>query len=263
MRWCLLITFSNPLSQSYRLVLAEPKTRRVFAERCQLRWRPPQISIPPWSRAADEIQALIEQQWGFEAVVLDLLEEEPGREAIAIAEFRGGSTSRTFARVGSWVNFREVSKSEIHGADRHIVETLLRDGTTGRGVFSRFGWVEDALDWFSREAGIDRAQVTGDVRQFNAAADCALLRFETRVGPPIWFKAGGNPSSSEYRVTRVLAQLFPDSLPAVIATREDWKAWAMEDAGARLGSVCSPGAFGKTVSRLASRAYGDLPWKLE
>ena len=251
MRWCHLITFPNPLSHSYRLILAEPKTRRVFAERCQLRWRPPQISIPRWSRAADEIQALIEQRWGFEAVVLDLLEEEPGREAIAIAEFRGGSTSRTFPRVGSWVNFLEVSKNAIDGTGRHTVERLLSDGTTGRGVFSRFGWVEDALDWISREAGIDSAQFTDDGRQFNVAADSALVRFGRGSDAPIWFKAAGDRSNSEYRVTRTLTRLFPDFLPSVIATREDWKAWAMEDSGAPLSSVRSPAAFGKAVSRLA------------
>jgi hypothetical protein len=63
----------------YRLILAEPTLRRVFAERRRLRWRLPRISIPRWSRAADEIQALVEQQCGIKVVVIDLLEEEPRR----------------------------------------------------------------------------------------------------------------------------------------------------------------------------------------
>ena len=260
MRWCLLITFPNPLSHSYRLVLAEPKTRRVFAERSRLRWRLPRISIPRWSRAAEHVQAVVGEQWGFKAVVIDLLEQKSGHEGIAIAELRGVSRSSHLPCAGSWVNFREVSKSEIDGAGLHTVEALLSDGATGRGAFSRFGWIKEALDWISVEAGIDRARFSGDVKQFNAAADSALVRFGTKSQAPIWFKASGNPSSSEYRVTRVLAQLFPDFLPAVIANREDWKAWAMEDAGAPLNSVCSPGAFGKAVSRLAElkKASKDL-----
>ena len=168
------------------------------------------------------------------------------------------SASSHLPRVGSWVNFHEVSKSEIDGAGRHTVETLLKVGATGRGAFSRFGWIDDALDWISLEAGIDRAHFTDDVRQFNAAADSALMRFGMRSGAPIWFKAGADPSSSEYRVTRTLAQLFPNFLPAVIATREDWKAWLMEDAGAPLGSVHSPAAFGKAVSRLAELQKASL-----
>ena len=194
---------------------------------------------------------MIEQRWGFKAVVVDVLEDETAREAIAIAELRRVSESDPLPDVSSWVNIRELSKSEIDGAGRSIVERLLNDGATGLGAFSRFGWIEEALDWISVEADIDRAQFTRDIKQFNAAAGSALVRFGRRFATPIWFKAVEDLSASEYRMTRTLAQHFPNFLPAVIATREDWKAWAMEDAGAPISSVCSPGAFGKAVSRLA------------
>lgn len=232
----------------------------MFTERRRLRWKLPRILVPRWSRAAEQIQAVIEQQWKFKAIVIDFLEEEPGREPIAIAELRNASKSSHLPREVSWVSLGEPSEGDIEGGGRRTVERLLSDGTTGRGVFSRFGWVEEAEEWIGAKAAIDRAQFCDDVGQFNAAADSALVRFGMRSGPPIWFKAAGDPSSSEYRVTAALARLFPDFLPSVIATREDWKAWAMEDAGQPLSSLHLPGAFGKAVSRLAAiqKASMDL-----
>ncbi|HUV96582.1 MAG TPA: hypothetical protein VMV98_03850 [Acidobacteriaceae bacterium] len=194
---------------------------------------------------------MIERRWGFKAIVIDVLEDEPAREAIAIAELRGLSESDPMRGLGSWVNFRDLSESEIDGAGRSIVERLLNGGTTSRGAFSRFGWIEEALDWISVEADIDRAQFTRDIKQFNAAAGSALVRFGRSSASPIWFKAVEELSASEYRMTTTLFQLLPEYLPRVIATREDWNAWWMEDAGAPLSSVQSPGLFGEAVSRLA------------
>lgn len=253
-----MIVAPNPLFDCYRLILAEPATRRVLAERRRLGWQLPRVSIPRWSRAAEQIQAVIERQWGFKTVVVDLLEDEPPREAIAIGELRGGSRCYSSPGSGSWVSFYKLSEDEIDGACHSIVERLLNEGVTGRGAFSRFGWIEEALEWVSTRAGTDRAQFTDDIKQFNATADSALVRFGRRSASPIWLKAAGHPSTSEYRITTTLAQLLPGSLPRVIATREDWNAWWMEDAGTPLGSVQSTGLFGKAISRLAEIQKASL-----
>ena len=248
---CPLINSPNPLFDCYRLILAEPATRRVFAERRRLGWRLPQISIPRWSRAAEQIQMVIERQLGFKAVVVDLLVGEAPREAIAIAEVRGGCGCDPSPGSGSWIDFYKLSEDEIDGPGRSAVEGLLNEGGTGRGLFSRFGWIEEALEWVSTRAGTDRAEFTDEFKQFNATADSALVRFGRRSASPIWLKASWDRSAGEYRITTALALLVPDSLPRVIATREDWSAWWMEDAGTPLGSVPSPGAFAKAISRLA------------
>lgn len=235
----------------FRLVLVDPVTRQIFAERYRLVWKLPRISIPRWSRPAEQLQSVIAQQWGFKAVVIDLLEEEPGREPIAIAELRSATLSSSLSRANSWLNVRKLSKNEIDGANSTIVEILLKDGATGRGPFSRFGWIEEAQEWIGAEAGIDETQFTGEANQFNAAAKSVLVRFGRKSDSPVWFKAAGDPSSSEYRVTATLSQLFPDFLPVVLATREDRKAWWMEDGGTPLCPVHSPRVFGKAISRLA------------
>lgn len=222
-----------------------------MAERHRLAWKLPRISIPRWSRAAEQLQTVIAQKWGFKAVVIDLLEDQPGREPIAIAELHGTSQSSSSSRAGSWVNLFKLSKYEIDGACRATVEKLLSEGSTGRGVFSRFGWIEEAQEWISTEAAIERVQLTGDVKQFNATAESALVRLGRRGDTPIWFKAAGDPSSSEYRVIATLTEMFPDFLPTVLATREDWKAWWMKDAGTPLCSIHSPHVLSKAVSRLA------------
>jgi hypothetical protein len=248
---CLLIATSNPQFDRFRLVLVAPSTRHIFAEKSQRALHLPRISIPRWTRAAEQVQAAIERKWEFKAIVLDVLADCPGGEDMVIAELRNGDSTHRFPHPHSWVGLSDIREDEISGSARTTVERLLNDGATGGGTFSRFGWVDDALDWISTEAGIDRPEFTGNVKQFNASASFALARFDRKAAPPLWFKAAGDPAIPEYRITTALSKLFPDYLPTLVSSREDWNAWWMEDAGRSLDEARSADMFGQAVSRLA------------
>lgn len=245
-----MIAISNPQCDRYRLVLAPSSAQRIFAERIQNALRLPRISIPRWTRAAEQVQAVIEEKWGFKVVVLDFLERKPGHDGIVLAEQRGQDRT-SLSQAHSWVRLSDIPEDEISAFERSTVGRLLDQGATGRGVFSRFRWIEEALDWVSSEATLDRTQFTGDIKQLNAAAGFALVRFGRKNAPPIWFKAVGEEAIQEYRITNLLAGLFPEYLPTILASRADWHAWWMEDAGQSLDDVRSPDIFARLVLHLA------------
>jgi hypothetical protein len=248
---CFLIAMSTPQCDHYRLVLAPSSTRRILAEQSQRRLRLPRISILRWTRAAEQVQAVIEAQWGLKVVVIDFLGDSSGHDRIVIAELRDGHALSSLPHACSWVRLSDIPEDETSSIERSTIGKLLNDGATGRGTFSRFGWTEEALNWVSTEAGLDREQFTGDVKQFNAGAACALVRFGRKDALPIWFKSVGDESSREFQITTTLARLFPQYLPRLVASREDWNAWWMEDAGQPLDDVRSPEILHHVVLILA------------
>jgi hypothetical protein len=170
---------------------------------------------------------------------------------MVIAELRDGNSAYSLPHSCSWAGLSEIREEEISSFERSTVDRLLTDGATGRGTFSRFGWVDDALDWISTEAGIDMPEFTGNVKQFNASANFALARFDRKTAPPLWFKAAGDPAIPDYRITTMLSKLFPNHLPMLVSSREDWNAWWMEDAGPSFDETRSADLFGQAISRLA------------
>jgi hypothetical protein len=249
---CRLIAVSNPLDDCYRLVLVPPSALRIFAVRTHDALRLPRISIPRWTRAAEQVQAAIEETFGFRVIVLDFLCDRPGYEDVMIAELRGHGGTASLPHSHSWVRLSDLAEDEFSGFERWTIGRLLEDGATVRGTFSRSRWIEEALDWVAAEAKLDRAQFTDDIKQLNAAADCALVRFGRRGASPIWFKAAGPGASGEYRITTMLAELFPEFLPALLTSREDWGAWWTEDAGRSLDDLRSPEIFRDAALRLAA-----------
>jgi hypothetical protein len=258
-QWNSVIDMPNPQFDRYRLMLASPLTRRVFAEEVALAPRLPRVSIQRWTRAAEQIQAAIEQRWGFKIIVLDFLENKSGRERLAIAELRSHDRGPSPHRSHSWVRLGDVAEDEIFEFERAIVDRLLNNGETGRGPFSRFGWIEEACNWVGIEPSSKLTEFNGELKQLNAAANYALVRFAREAAPPIWFKAVRDQTAPEYRITSTLAKLLPEFLPPMVASREEWSAWWMEDAGGSLDDARSEELFGHAALRLAELQKASIP----
>ena len=254
-----VIDLPNPQFDRYRLMLASPLTRRVFAEQVALAPRLLRVSIQRWTRAAEQIQAVVEQRWGFKIIVLDFLESKSSRDRLAIAELRSHDRGPSPHWSHSWVRLNDMAEDEIFDSERSIVDRLLNDGATGRGPFSRFGWVEEAQDWISTEDTIRTSRFTGDLKQLNAAANYALVKFTRESAPPIWFKAVRDPTAPEYRITSTLAKLLPEYLPPLVASREEWSAWWMEDAGDPLDDARSAELLSHAALRLAELQKASIP----
>jgi hypothetical protein len=127
-------------------------------------------------------------------------------------------------------NIDEITKEEMTSEEREAVKAILVGDKESRGPFSRLGWIEEAMDWVCEVAG-SKGALTGEIRQYNASASFALVRFAMQAGPAYWLKATGEPNAHEFQITRMLAALSAEYLPRRIGEREDWNAWLMEDAG--------------------------------
>jgi len=130
---CFLIAMSTPQCDHYRLVLAPSSTRRILAEQSQRRLRLPRISILRWTRAAEQVQAVIEAQWGLKVVVIDFLGDSSGHDRIVIAELRDGHALSSLPHACSWVRLSDIPEDETSSIERSTIGKLLNDGATGRG----------------------------------------------------------------------------------------------------------------------------------
>jgi hypothetical protein len=203
----------------------------VIAEESNHAFQLPRVSIPRWSRSAEQVQMEIENQWGLRTIILDCLGGCSGRDDVVVAEVISEDRLDACQERLSWTNFNNVSEDEVTDLDRSTLQRLLATGATGRGPFSRLGWTGELLDWVSAELAIDRSQFPGEMRQLNASATHSLIRIGRKTASSLWFKAVGEPNHREFQFTTLLSRLFPAHLPRLIAIRTDWNGWLMEDAG--------------------------------
>ncbi len=244
-------TIKSPLFDRYRLVLLSSSTKHVFTEKIRCSFRLPRLSIPRWTRAAEQVQKAIESIWGIKGLILDFVGEEPGCDGVVIVALREGVHENRPPTSHSWVDLCDIPTDELNRSERDAIETLLMDGQTGRGPFSRFGWIEEAYRWIGNELHRNRAPLTSEILQLNASPNHALVRFGKRAESLLWVKAVTDPCDREYDITKLLGSIAPEYLPQIVASREDWKAWCMADAGWPLEQSLDIDLCSQVVRRLA------------
>lgn len=221
----------------------------------------PRIPVPRWTRAAQKVTSQIRQRWNLRAWVIDFLGDHPGRENLAIAERideRPGPLED--ANIACYP-LSAVPEDELSDAERAVVRKLLEDGSTGRGPFSRLGWVEDLLTWSCEVLNVARSKLSNEFVQLNASADAALVHILTEEGTRYWFKAAGTAHPHERHVTETLSQELPEYLPELIAVHKQWNGWLTRDAGAPfLASHDRSRLAIEVVRRLARLQTGALPF---
>jgi hypothetical protein len=218
----------------YRLVLISPDSRRCLIENVNGTARLPRVAIPKWTRLAEEISHVLLDNWGLKVVVLDLLAGEGGDSGCVLAELCGSKREPHPALNNVWCSTADLAAGELSNAERAAVESLIATGSTGRGAFSRLGWLDDAMTWMASELSDRDFRFSGEFKQFNANASFCLIRLGNSNGPAYWLKAVGEPNLKEYSITMALAKHCPKYVPNIAAARRDWNAWVMEDAGNRL-----------------------------
>lgn len=234
------MSFTGQLAEQeqFRVVLILPWSQMVLVEQHGETRRLPRISIPRWTRTAEQLTKALQVRWTVRSIVIDLLPRSYDLPQCAVVEVR--SRDWNFALAGfTPVQVGNLDEQELTTTERLTVSSIVVGDTEGRGPFSRLGWVEEAQAWI-RESVIDRrVDFTEDVRQFTAGGFFALVRFGTLRGPAYWLKATGSPNAHELAVTQALARYSPDFVPPLIATRADWNAWVTEEVGLPLRDVLS------------------------
>lgn len=232
----------------YRLAFLLPQTRQLLAIKGRREAELPRIGIPKWSRAAEQLTGLILKKWNIKTTVLDLIESDSGASPCAILEVRTPnwrSEQAGFSAVA--LNHISLSDNEL----QCLMGILLDDDTT-RSPFSRPGWILEAQRWIQESVRNRVVEFSEEIDQLSTGGHFVLVRFGTRKGPAYWLKATGLPNAHEFTVTRTLAQHFPQFLPPLVAAREDWNAWVMEEVGRTLREDFSSSNLARATRSLAS-----------
>jgi hypothetical protein len=231
----------------YKLVLVKSGLHAIWAERRGHDLCLPRISIPRWTRPAEQLQEGTKAAWHLRTIVLDFLPVRKDSLPLVVAEIISSELpyGLTAASIG------ELSDAELDVEERSVVKDILAGNQGARGPLSRLGWIQEAKEWLCTEVGRTDA-LTGDICQFNASGTFALVRFGTREVPAYWLKATGPPNENEFEITLALAHCFPHFLPPIIGARKDWNAWVMEDGGISLRNDSSPAAMERAVTALAT-----------
>ena len=227
---CSPMSSPHPQFDHYRLVLIEPRGRSIMLDESS-EGLLPRVLIPRWTRAVRRITAQIRERWNIGAVVLDFLEGKSRDGNVVIAQSINGPWDSKAKAHGCWHDLGAVPRKELTEFERSIISRLLEDGSTGRGPFSRIGWIEELLTWSANALQLERLQLSDEIVQLNASADAALVQISCRDGSTYWFKAPGKFHPIEQQMTAALSQQFPEYVPEMIAVHTAWNGWLMPDAG--------------------------------
>ncbi|WP_263357697.1 aminoglycoside phosphotransferase family protein [Acidicapsa ligni] len=131
----------------------------------------------------------------------------------------------------------EIRANALSSTEHDTLTSVLTQGSTGRGPFSRLGWIDEAIEWIQTETRSRGPQTRWRLDQFNASATGSLIRFQNERGEAYWLKSGGSLNRSEMGITSTMASLFPDYLPEIISVHSGWSAWLMRDEGVSLANA--------------------------
>lgn len=236
--------------ETYRLFPVLPERGLVLLERKEGGLRLPEVSIPPYTRPAEQITSLVRKTWNLHSVVIDWIAGNDGSSQCAVLEILDPRPMVAPERLRPHP-IRDVADDLLPEMEWRIIHDMLCGNCGDRGPFSRFGWMEEAKAWI-RECARNQMLHLSEIRQLNASATFALLRFGSGPdGPAYWLKAVGEPNEREFAITSFLVAHCADYLPNVRGTRSDWSAWIMEECGSSLHTSDSPETFQIAAGRLA------------
>ncbi|MCI0719452.1 MAG: aminoglycoside phosphotransferase family protein, partial [Acidobacteria bacterium] len=219
-------------TDSYRLVVFNRGGTTVLLESCGSGYDLPLVSIPRFTRPAQEITTLVRGRWQIPSVLLfsNVLEENADPVYSAVLE----AQVRTFPPPEGmdWFPVHHAISHLLKGKSHSILEdNYLKsaNGMAGQEPFSRLGWLSHLQDWVRtviRPLGTE----LNDFQQLNGSETFSLIRFDT-THQPVWFKAVGKPNLHEFPITLALAELFPEYMPSLLDTQPTCHGWLMADAG--------------------------------
>jgi Phosphotransferase enzyme family len=206
----------------YRLALVLPASRKLLAISNVDGYRLPSISIPQWTRPAEQLQKAILTAWKLHVIILDFLPSSEGHPICAVAEVL---PSAKLPELKS-VLLERIQASQLSERQRaRLTATLAGDSNTS-SPFSQIGWINEAITWLESETG-RKLSSESEIEQYNAGGSFSLVRFHTEDNRDYWLKATGEPNAHEPSITKCLSKHCGDYLPEIISSKPAWNAWLM------------------------------------
>ena len=222
-------------SETWRLLILSRNGREILFKSPGLGFQLPRIAIPARQRIAAGIVSGVAKQLGLRVVAL--YEVFPRDHSDGCGDYYHAAVSHSAqnALCGMrWMPIQSISEAHFQGEDALAFEAFwskLQETTNHcpSEPFAGLGWFAEVSDWISSSLQTHSMVLTGAFRQCNASSTFSLIQFETNRRP-VWFKAVGQPNIREYAVTLALADICPQHLPKVIASKPSWHAWLSEEA---------------------------------
>jgi thiamine kinase-like enzyme len=234
----------------YRLAFLLPQARQILASDASGIPTLPSIAISRWNRPVEQLTRLIRSTWNMQAIVLDVLPGSSVSSPCAVIEVL--TPDWRYADKGlRAVGPGDIDASSLGDQERLNLAGILTGSNTALPL-SRLGWIYEAQQWIRASVRDHDIRFNGEIQQFQAGGNFALIRFGTLEGCGYWLKATGSPNAHEFSITMKLAQYFPHFLPPVVAAREDWNAWVMEEAGSPIRECMNLPALVQAVDALSA-----------
>jgi hypothetical protein len=133
-----------------------------------------------------------------------------------------------------WVGRAELARLPLFMPDhRAVIDTWLREVEQGtppeRVPWARPGWHNTAMTWVAEHLARLGYTPTGPAEQVRVSIWSSVYRVPTDQGP-LYFKASSPTFGFEPALTRTLAKLLPDAVPAVLSLDEGL-GWMLQDDG--------------------------------
>jgi len=241
-------------SRLYCAAVIVPATQSIVLAETDGNCRLPLISVECGTRAVREIRRELESRWGLTVAILDFvigLDYVP----VAISELIG-PPPKTGCRA---IPISEAPSSELDDAQKTDIAHIASGNVDDNNPLRRVGWLAEAVAWVEGNTHCNVLSPHG-IEQYTAGGGFTLLRFETTDNCAYWLKAVGTPNLHEFRISSLIAKSGTAYVPRLIATRDDWHAWLMEDAGSPVQGAWHEALLCSAASSLAQLQKCALPY---
>jgi hypothetical protein len=243
----------------YRVALVLSRSQMILAEPRDQALALPRIGIDQGTRRAEQLAEACYARWHVRSIVVDFLAAGTQELRCVVLEVLTRHWTCSIHGLRP-VRVDQIDEQELTNSERDAINDILAGRSVNRGPFTRLGWIDEAEAWIQASVPDRILEFSEDVRGFNLQGRFALVRFETAQGSTYWLKATGAPNIHEFTVTNTLSLYFPSYLPPLIAAREDWNAWVMEDCGRPLSESASLRSFEQTIDSLAGLQKASVPY---
>ena len=247
-----------PPREQVRIILIRPGSHDISVSGSRGAFTLPTVSIPAYSRHAEEITAALLRFYDAETYCLFTRPSDSAARPARHYSFSCLSHKSEFCPPEfHWIDRVSIAREDF--ADEcdfaalqggfELIDRCRREPEAG--YFGRPGWLKEITDWTRFELAPQGLHLTGTFSQLNASATASLVRFDTDASA-VWFKAAGEPNRRELPVTEYLAEHFPDFVPPVVATHANSYGWlTIEVPGSHLNADSDNGAWGAVADALA------------
>ena len=242
----------NQEPDRYRLIIVRRNGSEILVSSNRLDGSLPCLEISSQHRIAEQLTKKLIAERGLGAYCLFTFnptrpDRQTERTKYAVMEALPNNDRAPAA--GRWLPIGgKGSRFVDPPEDNAAITDAFQEMNTAIGPFARPGWLRELFAWAQSQIDPLGLQVTGTIRQLNAGATFSLIRLET-TGPPIWFKATGEPNLHELSVSLALARLFPDHVPEILGVHATWNGWLLQDAAGILLDDCEESFFWEKAAR--------------